>query len=738
MISRRLLQTISVLFLLGWFIQPPTAHAHGYIVRAIPEDRAVLERAPTRVQYWFSEALEPTFSGLNVRNQRGEIVATGGVADEDRALLRAQLPPDLPDGAYIVELRPAFASDGHVIVESRVFFVGAEVAGVAGGSGTVHAIPLEVLWRALTYSASMLLFGVFTLYAGVLVPAWGSKDYPAGLLPPRVMRRLYLLIGVGLALAFVGNGIALIQQTQALFGVALVDAFQPSLWEVVRIGSRFGDVWNARLFFLGLVGLMFLAALYFQREQPATVRAFLTASAWVMSLVLGSFSVASHAAGSPILPWVGVTFDWFHMVGVGFWLGGIMALVLVAPVALEPYTGETRRLALLAVLSRFSRWAMAALAVVVTTGIYSASTWIDSPQTAATTFGASLAFKLLLVGLLIAVGAAHHIALRPQRYARWGGVIRRVGDFSGTLRLEFALALAALSAAGLLTATPIPVPADVENTTPPPSDVRTVNGFSAALTITPGGPGVNTYDALITTADGAPVEDGITVEFQNVYPNAERRSAWQVGEQIDAGLFVTANDDIDRPGAWWTLVDITTDHGQQTRIAFEWDITQDAAVSLTRPPSLINLLAIALTLAAIGWAIYPTFRRYYDMLNLTPTNVVIALWATGGTAIFMVAGFFIISETQRNYELTLNPPPAVVNTVLPSAESLARGAALFGEWCAGWDGDAIEELRQRLPRTRDEELFAFTRDGWRRLPACGGELTDAQRWDMVNYVRTLR
>jgi hypothetical protein len=49
----------------------------------------------------------------------------------------------------------------------------------------------------------------------------------------------------------------------------------------------------------------------------------------------------------------------------------------------------------------------------------------------------------------------------------------------------------------------------------------------------------------------------------------------------------------------------------------------------------------------------------------------------------------------------------------------------------------MDALVERLPRTRDEELFFATRDGWRDLPPCVGELTDEQRWHIVNYIRTL-
>jgi methionine-rich copper-binding protein CopC len=59
------------------FIAVQSAYAHGYIVRAIPENRAVLDHPPARLQYWFSEGLEPDFSELRPRPERGHHRAGG-------------------------------------------------------------------------------------------------------------------------------------------------------------------------------------------------------------------------------------------------------------------------------------------------------------------------------------------------------------------------------------------------------------------------------------------------------------------------------------------------------------------------------------------------------------------------------------------------------------------------------------------------------------------------------------
>ncbi|MBC8098281.1 MAG: copper resistance protein CopC, partial [Armatimonadetes bacterium] len=226
---RPLFALLSVLLMLS---STRPAAAHGFIVRAVPPDRAVLDRAPTRVQYWFSEGLEIAFSSINVRDSNGTIIASAVPAPENPTQLTVALPAALPDGAYIVELRPAFASDGHVYAETRVFFIGAESATAASSDGG-GALPVEVAWRTVSYAAVLLAFGACLLYAAVLIPAWGSATQRAGRLPPRLMQRLTVLVGVSIGVALIGSVVALLQQTTAFFGVGLGEVLSRQLWSVV-------------------------------------------------------------------------------------------------------------------------------------------------------------------------------------------------------------------------------------------------------------------------------------------------------------------------------------------------------------------------------------------------------------------------------------------------------------------------------------------------------------------------
>ncbi|MGQ9888855.1 MAG: CopD family protein [Aggregatilineales bacterium] len=713
------------------------ASAHGYIVRAIPENRAVLDRPPTRLQYWFSEALEPAFSVVRLRDQTGTVLAEGGVDANNRTLMTLRVPAGLPDGAYVVELRPAFASDGHVVAESRVFFVGAEVAGVAGSSG--YSVNwLEVAWRVPLLASSLLLFGAFVAYAWVMVPAWGSAQHPAGLLPPRVMRRLSAIVWLSLAAAVGANTLALLQQSMVFFNTGLAEVISGGLWSVVRIGSRFGDMWNVRIVLLALIALLHGLGIYLRQRQPGLVRAFWTANVWAAALAVGTFSVTSHAAGSLLWPWAAVFNDWLHLLAVGVWTGGLTALTLTLPMALRPYQGEARRLALLAALRRFSRLATAAVAVVIASGVYSALNWVYTPtDMTETAWGGALLVKLGLVGLLLFLGLAHHIAANPERYARWAGPAGRLGPLELTLRAETALALLTLGAVAVLVASPTPEPIFLNEGPPPPQAAQQVRDLNVRLAVIPGGPGINTYDIALER-DGAPVADA-DVRLQFVFPELDWRGPRQQADPADDGLYAAAGAELDRPGRWLALVDAASADGSPVRAVFELDISPEAAVTQTRPPGLLNLLALAAVIGALIYAALPALRRLVRWLDWSPASVAIAASAFAGLALVLVSAAALMARSQELFEASLNPTPQVINTVLPDAASLARGQALYETACApGWaNSPDLLTLQTRLPRLRDEDLFALTRDGWLRLPPCAGDLSANERWHIVNYLRTL-
>jgi methionine-rich copper-binding protein CopC len=97
------------------------AFAHSGLQRAVPPVESKLKRPPGEVKLYFSERLEPGYSTVRVKNDRGARVdrQDAYVDPSDPVLLRATLPP-LEHGAYTVIWR-VLSVDGHV-TEGRFTF----------------------------------------------------------------------------------------------------------------------------------------------------------------------------------------------------------------------------------------------------------------------------------------------------------------------------------------------------------------------------------------------------------------------------------------------------------------------------------------------------------------------------------------------------------------------------------------------------------------------------------------
>jgi methionine-rich copper-binding protein CopC len=113
-----------VLGIVGLGLWPPApAWPHAYLVRSTPAARAVVTRAPERVQLWFNERLEPAYSRVSVWNRDGQRVDAGDVqvGPGEATRLSVGVPP-LPAGPYAVRYR-VLSVDGHIVEAQFVFTV---------------------------------------------------------------------------------------------------------------------------------------------------------------------------------------------------------------------------------------------------------------------------------------------------------------------------------------------------------------------------------------------------------------------------------------------------------------------------------------------------------------------------------------------------------------------------------------------------------------------------------------
>jgi methionine-rich copper-binding protein CopC len=113
LVRRAVLVALGVVALGLW--RPAPAWSHAYLVRSAPAARAVVARAPERVQLWFNERLEPAYSRVSVWSRDGQRVDAGDVqvAPAEPTRLSVGVPP-LAAGAYTVKYR-VLSVDGHVV-----------------------------------------------------------------------------------------------------------------------------------------------------------------------------------------------------------------------------------------------------------------------------------------------------------------------------------------------------------------------------------------------------------------------------------------------------------------------------------------------------------------------------------------------------------------------------------------------------------------------------------------------
>lgn len=100
------------------------AAAHGFLERSDPRAGSTLKAPPDSVKLWFTGAIEPAYSRVEVHDDHGQRVDVGeSVVDaKTRKTLTIAMPP-LPPGRYRVRWR-VLSVDAHVTQGAFTFRVG--------------------------------------------------------------------------------------------------------------------------------------------------------------------------------------------------------------------------------------------------------------------------------------------------------------------------------------------------------------------------------------------------------------------------------------------------------------------------------------------------------------------------------------------------------------------------------------------------------------------------------------
>jgi copper resistance protein D len=214
--------------------------------------------------------------------------------------------------------------------------------------------------------------------------------------------------------------------------------FSPARWHALLLDTGFGRVWLLRL--LALAALLLWVGGRRGRPDAWHVDAALSAA------LLASLAWVGHAgAGQGADGFAGTFAYGCHVLAAGAWLGGLLPLSFALATALRG--GDGKRLS--AALERFSRLGMAAVALILASGIVSAGLNMQGfADLGRTPYGRVLLGKIALFAMLLALAAANRwIFLRRLRRHAGLGPIRAL---TRTVAAEHAIGLCLVALAAAL------------------------------------------------------------------------------------------------------------------------------------------------------------------------------------------------------------------------------------------------------------------------------------------------
>lgn len=510
---------------------PATAGAHALLEQTSPPRGALVERQPAAVSFGFSEPVEGSFGAVRVYDAGGERADEGATFHPggDSAKIGVRLPRDLPDGTYTATYR-VVSADSHVISGGFVFSIGAAgappgatVAELIGESGAGPVADAAFgLARGLLYAAIALAVGSLAFLALAWLPAFaavcgaGERWRTAG---TAFLTRLRGALLLAAAVGAVGAAGGVVLQGAEAAGVS---GFSALRWSIVSetLGTRFGTAWGLAV--TAWIAFGALAALLLgprAGERPSRAAQALLAAPLAF-LVLVPALGGHPSIQSPVA--LNFAANALHVLAMAVWLGGLAALLLLVPGATRLLDGGDRGRLLAAVLSRFSRVALVAVAVVLLTGLVQAYVYVRDPADLLdTAYGRAVLVKLVLLLAVLALAACNRRRALPrlERIVAGGEAPGRAGVLlRRALRGELALLLAVIGVTAALAAYAPPISAEAG----PFSGNATAGPARLELTVDPARVGANQVHLyLFDAATGAQFSGAEEVSLSAALPDQE-------------------------------------------------------------------------------------------------------------------------------------------------------------------------------------------------------------------------
>ena len=517
------------------------ASAHSYFVESDPADGAILARPPARVVLVFSSAVTADFTSAELVEAHGtRYVATSVVTDSSVPNVVTVGLPKVPTGSYRLTFVTRDSVDLHQTAGSVVFGVGMAPGAASSAPQPAPARPAEFVLRWLG------LAGLTVVLGGLLIALLVAPRLPDRMQRSRVQSALFAL-ALGGGVATLVSGTALLAVQGATLGPELTRTVQHLVTD-----SEYGSRWLVSTM-LCVALTLFIAILWrraarggvtglaheFQRHGPL---ALLSAQARTVILAVAlaaAAAVSGHAAGAAGLTAGEVVIRTTHLLSVGVWAGGVIALTAALLVLrADQGSGEAvRRLVL-----GFGPYAAVGFALLGVTGLL-----LSGTQVASLTALLSTSYGLVLAAKVAATGLVATVALRHALFT-WRNLGRRTPSGSPprallpTAALEGGGALALILLAAVLgSSAPARGPQfDPQPPAPPATQVTRESGeLVTAVSLKPNRRGPNLLTVQVVDSRRPPLAaiTGVTVLLRHPGGPAagEPLATTRSGSRFDAG-----------------------------------------------------------------------------------------------------------------------------------------------------------------------------------------------------------
>ncbi len=449
---RVVLATIAAL-LLGALAVPAAASAHAQLEETTPQRGAVVKQEPEAVIFRFDEPVEGNFGAVRVYDAGGKRVDEGDAfhPNGEGPRLGVHLKPGLSDGSYTATYR-VISADGHIVSSGFVFSIGKAgkapaqtVAELTSGSGSGPVTETAFgIARGLQYVAIALGVGglAFLLLAWLpALAAVGDSSESWRRAARAFASRLRLVLVLAAAIGAISAAAGVVLEGAEAAGISGFSALE---WSIVHetLGTKFGTFWGLAV--LAWIAFGLIVTLFLRPERGRGRGAWPRAGLAAVPLVFVVLVPALSGHGSTQAP-IALNFpvNVIHVAAMGVWLGGLAALLFVAPRGTRELAAGDRGRLLAAALSRFSQVALIAVGAILLTGLVQAYVYVRHlGDLTSTGYGRAVLIKFILLLVLIAIGAynrrrsvprLNRIAAGGESPGRAGLILRRA------LRAEVAL-----------------------------------------------------------------------------------------------------------------------------------------------------------------------------------------------------------------------------------------------------------------------------------------------------------